>query len=266
MKKLIVWVVFSFAVAGCANPYQSFYEAAQIPPPPTAQRINFIGEPRVITSSGNLPDDIKMLFEDGYGLAGSSNFVGPAQNQVGAVAQAKKLGAAIVVIGSKYQSTATGAIPLVTTTPQTTYTNGNVTAYGSGGAAYGSYSGTSTTYAQQTTMIPYAVDRYDQVAVYFKPMERKGFGAVFGPISDEQRQQIGTNKGLVVKAIRKGSPAFGADLLPGDIVLSVNDNPIFDDESAGVALVAARGGFANLEIVRSGQRFKKSVSVPIGEW
>lgn len=33
--------------------------------------------------------------------------------------------------------------------PQTTYHNGNASAYGSGGYAYGNYSGTSTTYVQQ---------------------------------------------------------------------------------------------------------------------
>jgi hypothetical protein len=37
------------------------------------------------------------------------------------------------------------------TTPQTTYQSGNVSAYGSGGSAYGTYSGISTTYVQHQT-------------------------------------------------------------------------------------------------------------------
>jgi len=37
------------------------------------------------------------------------------------------------------------------TTPQTTYQSGTVSAYGSGGSAYGNYSGTSTTYVQHQT-------------------------------------------------------------------------------------------------------------------
>jgi hypothetical protein len=41
-----------------------------------------------------------------------------------------------------------------TTTPQTTYNNGVVNTYGNNGAAaYGNYSGTSTTYVQSTTPI-----------------------------------------------------------------------------------------------------------------
>jgi hypothetical protein len=37
------------------------------------------------------------------------------------------------------------------TTPQTTYQNGSVSAYGTGGSAYGTYNGTSTTYVQHQT-------------------------------------------------------------------------------------------------------------------
>jgi hypothetical protein len=40
-----------------------------------------------------------------------------------------------------------------TMVPQTTYQNGTVNAYGNGGSAYRNYSGTSTTYVQQTTPV-----------------------------------------------------------------------------------------------------------------
>ena len=40
-----------------------------------------------------------------------------------------------------------------TTVPQTTYNSGTANVYGTGGSAYGTYSGTSTTYVQQTTPI-----------------------------------------------------------------------------------------------------------------
>lgn len=40
-----------------------------------------------------------------------------------------------------------------TTVPQTTYTSGTANVYGSGGSAYGNYSGTSTTYVQRTTPV-----------------------------------------------------------------------------------------------------------------
>lgn len=40
-----------------------------------------------------------------------------------------------------------------TTVPQTTYNSGTANVYGTGGSAYGSYSGTSTTYVQKTTPV-----------------------------------------------------------------------------------------------------------------
>lgn len=40
-----------------------------------------------------------------------------------------------------------------TTVPQTTYNSGTANAYGTGGSAYGTYSGTSTTYVQKTTPV-----------------------------------------------------------------------------------------------------------------
>ncbi|RFC31101.1 MAG: hypothetical protein DID91_2727704414 [Candidatus Nitrotoga sp. MKT] len=40
-----------------------------------------------------------------------------------------------------------------TTVPQTTYNSGTANVYGTGGSAYGTYSGTSTTYIQQTTPV-----------------------------------------------------------------------------------------------------------------
>jgi hypothetical protein len=39
------------------------------------------------------------------------------------------------------------------TVPQTTYQSGTASAYGSGGYAYGNYSGTSTTYVQKQTPV-----------------------------------------------------------------------------------------------------------------
>jgi len=252
--------------AGCKNGYEKFYQPFNVPPPPAVQPVDFNGEPRIVASSGNLVDDTRRFYEDGYGPVGQSSFVGPVENQAGAIAQAKKLGAAFAVVWSKYQSTASGAVPFTTTTPQTTYTSGTMSAYGAGGTVNGNYSGTSTTYNSQTTMIPYSVDRYDQVAVYFKPLERRGFGASMGSLSPQQRQQIGTNKGVLVLAVRKGSPAFMADILPGDIVLSINEQAVFDVPSSVAATIAARGGTANVLLIRNGGQVTKAVPIPSGEW
>jgi membrane-associated protease RseP (regulator of RpoE activity) len=260
--RIVAALGFTLIVSGCANGYSKFYQSSSPPPPSATQFLPYEGEPRIVASGGDAAADSMRMFEDGYGLVGVSSFVGPPENQKGAIEQAKKVGAAVIIFRSKYQSTVSGSIPITTPTTQTSYTSGTVNAYG----GTGTYSGTTTTYGTQTTDIPYSVDRYDQAAYYFKPLERKGLGISVMPLPVEQRQKLGTNKGVVIRAIRKGSPAFAADILPGDIVLSVNERAVFDVPSALDALTAARGSTANLLMVRNGNQFSKSVAVPAGEW
>jgi hypothetical protein len=44
--------------------------------------------------------------------------------------QAKKVGAAIVIVMSKYQSTTTGSMPITTPTTSTAYNSGTASAFG----------------------------------------------------------------------------------------------------------------------------------------
>jgi len=91
-------------------------------------------------------------------------------------------------------------------------------AYGYGG--YASYSGTAytTTYGSKTTYIPYTVHRSDYLATYWIKMKPPIFGTHIKDLTPEIRQQIGSNKGMLVYAVIKGSPAFEADILKGDVL------------------------------------------------
>lgn len=255
--------VVVLALAGCVNGYEQFYQPNVLPPPPSAQVLNFNGEPRIFSLSGDDELDMTRLFADGYGPIGFAAFLGPVGEQADVIAQAKRVGAAIVLISTKYQSTATGAVPYTTTTPQTVYTSG---IGNTGGAASGLYSRKFTTYTTQTTMVPYSVDRYDNVAVFFKPIERKGFGALLRAPTPQQQRNAGTNKGVTVRAVRQGSPAFQADVLAGDLLLTVNGRPIDDEASAATELIAARSGTATLVILRDGRQITKAISIPSGAW
>jgi len=44
------------------------------------------------------------------------------------------------------------------------------------------------------------------------------FGTHIKDLTPEIRQQIGSNKGMLVYAVIKGSPAFEADILKGDVL------------------------------------------------
>ncbi len=173
-------------LGGCTNGYEQFYK----PTPGLANSLihvqPFSGEPRLASNSGDVKRDIRAMYEQGYVLVGVSDFVGAAANQSGAIAQAKKVGAAVVLISSKYQNTVSGALPLTLPTATTSYSSGTVNAFGSGGSATGNYSGMTTTYGTQTTYIPYSIDKYEQAAFYFAPLERAGFGVMLNPLTDDE--------------------------------------------------------------------------------
>lgn len=202
------------------------------------------------------------MFEQGYVLVGWVSFDGPEASHDEALEQAHKVGAEIVLVRSAYRNTVTGSIPITTPTASTSYTGGTVSAYGAGGYASGAYSGTTTTYGTQTTEIPYSVDRYDQQALFFAPMVRKGIGIQGAPATDEQKQSAGTNHIFVVAAVRNGSPAFRADILPGDIVLTVAGQPVYDSESFHAALLNSEAAPIDVVLLRAGVRTTKRIQVP----
>jgi hypothetical protein len=243
----------------CTNGFSEFYRPAE--------SLNGVGllplsrEPQVRQAGQDVQADIRHLFEDGYWLVGESNFSGPPEDLKGAVAQAKKIQAAIVLVKSRYQSTRSWVMPLSTPSTSTSYSSGSVNAFGSGGSAFGTYSGSTTTYGTQTTYVPYSVDRYDQLALYFAELPRSGLGVMFEDLNEAQRRQIQSNRGLAVIAVRRGSPAYQADLLSGDLIVEVNGIQV-DRSNYRSAFERYGGAAAEFVLVRGDRRITKQISVP----
>jgi membrane-associated protease RseP (regulator of RpoE activity) len=262
--RMFIAVLCCLFLSSCASGYEKFYQP--LPANNPAGIAPFSGEPQLLRGDPNPTQTVAHMFEQGYWPIGVSDFVGPAANVNDALGQAKSVGAAVVAITSKYQSTATGAFPLTLPNNTTSYTTGSANVVGTGGFATGSYNGLTTTYGTQTTMIPYSVDRYEQVAIYFAPLKRQGAGFMYLPLTDTQRQQLRTNQAVSVVAIRTGSPAFLADFLPGDAILSINGQRVYDIETGRRALLAAVGRSSNIVLIRNGQQITKTLMIPLGEW
>ena len=253
------------ALGACANPYEKFYQ--DLSQPNAAMFAPYKGEPTISYASGNVRDDVNRMFEQGYGIVGVSAFVAPSQGNASVIAQAEKVGASNVLVTSKYQSTVQGSMPITTPTTSTTYNSGMVNAYGSGGGyATGTYSGMSTTYGSQTTYMPYTVDRYEQAAYFFKPLIRRGLGVRMEPLTDQDKQRAQTNKGVHIAAVRQGSPAFLADILPGDVMLAIGGKPTYDSNSLSVAIQEAKGHEAPVSLNRQGMNITKKILIPTGTW
>lgn len=250
------------SLAGCANNWTKYYHGlddARTLPNYDARESGI----RVFsTSSAGIQNDIREMIRHGYAQIGYSNFNagsdGGKESQLRV--QAQKIGAQVVITGSSYTGTVTGSIPWTTPTTSTSYTTGQATAYGRGGpvTAYGS--ATTTTYGSQTTMIPYSVNRSDFGAAYFFK-SKYHTGVYTKELSDETRRAMGSNKGVLVDIVVDGSPAFMADIIPGDVIISINDAPVFSPKNYSETVTRFIGTPVSVRMLRGTQELTKTMDV-----
>jgi hypothetical protein len=265
MRSLFVAVLAVSFLAGCANGFKQFYTpfpgatpeliaAERVSPPPAT--------PFVERSQPAPADQVLAAYaRRGYSPVGSSMFNGGGQvSEEQAVAQGRDVGADLVLIfNPRYTGTVTSTVPITTPTSSTTYSSGTATAYGPGGpvTAYGT--GTATTYGTTTTYVPISVNRSDYGAVYFVK-RKQHFGAFWRNLNDSERQQMQTNKGVVITLVVDGAPAYAADILVGDIITQVNGEPVTSQEALNQYLRARRGQAVLVDLVRNGNKLQKTVN------
>jgi len=266
---LAIALVGSLILGGCASGYSEFYKPAQgVTPeqiaqyragPPSAPEVQRGVNPGTEQGSKALLD---AYARRGYALIGTAFFnSGRQEGESGAIAQAQKVGADLVLLFSpKYTGSINSAIPITTPTTTTSYTNSTATAYGPGGVVNAYGSGTTTTYGSTTTMVPFTVHRQDFGALFF--IKRKwAFGALWRELSDAERQSLGTNKGVVASVIVDDSPAYAADILPGDIIVSIDDEPVRNGQSASQLLQSKAGRLVRVGVVRNSRPLVKEVQL-----
>jgi membrane-associated protease RseP (regulator of RpoE activity) len=190
-------------------------------------------------SSGDAHKDVAAMETAGFELIGYSAFNGKEAGEKGVLKEAKRVGATDVIYLEHYTDTqSAGAI-------------GNTSF-----SRWGAFS----------FVTPMSVRRYDQMAMYFRKAPHEGMGVYPRVLKDEEKEQIGSNKGLFITAVVNGSPAFAADILPGDILLQINGHAVWDAESSKAAIDLAKGKTSDVQLYRSGQLITKQVTIPAGNW
>jgi len=249
-----------FLLASCANPYAQFYQGM----PDARQRRDYDpteGELRIYSTT-NFDQDRLALMRRGYIPVGQASF-NAAANRVSEGQlreQAIKVGAHVVLVASSYSHTETGAVPLVLPQTSTSYSTGTATAYGSGGVVNAYGSGTTTTYGTQTMMMPYSVQRSDFAALFFAKVQAR-VGIVPQPLDDATRKRLETNAGIKVLVVMEGSPAFRADILPGDILLSLGEDRVQSMENYYQLLDKYEGRTVALQLDREGKSIQKQIEI-----
>lgn len=269
MKKLLLVLLGIFLVGGCGGgrPYSQYYHDL-IQGGDTSSLIFATEEPKILI--GTNPDvDLISGLEEGYVPIGYSSFTGPQFNQNQAIDQAKQLKASLVVVYSKYLDTQSGVKPVVLPDVKTSTSSAQSTAYGSafgsGGYASGSATafgtGTTTTYGTKTIYKPYVIDRFEQGAVYWVKRKEGLLGVVPRDLPPELRQKIGSNKGVLVVAVLKRSPAFSADILRGDVIKKINNIEIIDLKHGQQITASNANKKVSITLLRDGKEIVKEVKL-----
>jgi hypothetical protein len=247
-----------------ADNWEKNYQAA---PPSRIPLEEEVGEPRIEPPKGNIVSDQLRMWELGYTLIGYSSFSDWMQKTKNAIKLGRKLKANVILLDIHVADTRTSTINLSQPTQTLSTTSGTVKIDGTGGPATGTYSGSTTTYGSETNSFQLSVDIYDKSAVYYRKMRQLGTGLFCRMPTPEERAAAGTNRVLTVVAIRNGSPAYIADILPGDMVVAVNDQPVDPETWASwdKDTIAGNVESAKLTVMRKGERRDIVLMIP-PEW
>ncbi len=258
--RLVTTFVTCLLLSACASGFQQFYKPYV--DAKTLTDVQLLGEsdrPKIF-SSNDMQRDVKIAVSKGYRPIGASSFNGQIESEQAVINQAKSVGAVLVLVNSKFTESRTITTPLFLPNNQTTYNSGSV--YGTYGSA--NYSGTSTTYG--TTVVPITTQqqRYDQTAVFFvKSTKKPKFGLMVIDLPPELRTRYERNSGALIDNVAEESPAFAANLLPGDLLIEFNGTPVINAQHAHELMQAAspRDGKCVLKIIRNGT--EKSIELQL---
>lgn len=239
-----------------ANDWEKFYKPF---PGAIEKTIASDAEPNSVSSVGDVERDFEAMWRRGYTAIGYTSFETNNNKTKDAFKLAKKLKAPFFMVSTKFLYSETTSIPLTTPNNTTTVSSGSVSASGTGGSAFGTYNGTSTTYGTQTTYMPIQVSRFDKTAVFFREVPKVGTGIFPRDLTNEEVAKFETRRAFAVRYVRDSSPAYQADIFPGDIILKVNGEPA-DEANWRAAMLGPQP--MTVQLHRNGNLRELKVLVP----
>jgi S1-C subfamily serine protease len=167
---------------------------------------------------------------------------------------------------SQYMDTRSGVVPYTVANPNVVSTvNTSGTVYGNNGNS-ASYSGTGTVTTPggySTYAIPYSVDRNTFYASYWAKRDpnKIRLGVNYIPLSDELRHKLERNTGVQAVIVVRGTPAFKANILEGDVLLKLNGKDIVDVPSLSADIIKMAGQQVTFDLLRGDQ--PRSIAVTL---
>ena len=269
-------IAISLVMSGCANPYVKYYTDL------TNGDNSYMRSPNIVKSTpprivyaADADKGIRDLKENGFHAIGYSSFWAGDIDASKALKQAEELQASVVLYTKTYKSTESGYRPLTLPTTNTSstsysgdvnsnsttkssYTGNTYNTYGSG-----NYSGTATTTTTgtQTTYIPYTNVYYDYKVSYWIQQKEFRFGVEGKDLTDAQRSELGSNKGVNVDLVVKNTPAYDADILSNDIITKFNNDSVSNMQTMYKLLDKYEGNLIKVTLIRNNVEIIKEVKI-----
>jgi hypothetical protein len=265
LPPLLSVLVLGMLSSGCVNDFQQSYKRSNVSS--DVALLPYSGSTQLI-GSGNLRVDEWRLQQEGYVLIGVASFHAGGEVSADEVKeQARAVGADVVLWSNKYGETRQEDLPFTQNRPavlgeRNAYgtVNPAANAYGSSGNSNGP--GAANLNAAPTPAkpdyfgsdtAPVTIQTYEYTAEFFRKAESLVFGAFGSKMPEELRQRYRRNGGVVVSAVAAGSPAFKSNILPGDVIIKINDLDVNTVEEYNRAINAERGNAPVITFIRDGE-------------
>lgn len=242
--RLLFVLLLCGSISGCAhqNLYQRFYTPNDLSSlsdkykPVIKRSDDPTNNPRLEVVS-DFVGQVEVAQSEGYVFIGHSAFYGPSIDESLAVSFGKTIGAELILLSKVSKDRITEEVPTILPIFTTTSTK------------YGAINSTALVSSTQTV----GVDRLNYLTAFMWKLKRPSvFGTIIRDLTPEERRIYGSNKGVKVSVVLKGSPAYKADFLKDDILLKIAEKSIdsrgefnsVTNEYAGqeVAFVVDRSG------------------------
>lgn len=265
----VALIILGLFLYGCvSNPFSKFYHDGIVNDSSNMLAIRLMPYSGTthIYMSNDQNNDANDLIQKGYAMIGASNFEGSIKvTQEQLLTHGKKVGADIILYTTIYQGSHQSAVPLVQYNPgqtSSTYTYGtvNASAYGPSGNAYGtaSYTENSTTTTPgtyNTNFVPVTMHRYQYGASFWRKIKPPALGVQANVIPLEMRKKLNRNTGAYVERVINDSPAFRANILPGDVIIKINNIDIMSYTHLVQITPTLSGMSCDIKILRNGKEF-----------
>ncbi len=250
MKILTLFMLLS--TISCVSGYQQYYQPnAQFHNDPGILYLKS-GEAASITRSIDLDADLLSFYTKNYVPIGISSFNGVIEDEDSLKRQAIRVGATHVIYSVQYNRRETANVTVPITAPSSSNHSGII----SHGGRIGSYSGTTQNFTTQQVPIAIDIDHYTQTAIFLaRHAKLCAIGIITRKLSNEEKLSLTRNNGVVIGAVVENTPAFQANILPGDVIIAVDDIEIGDSNHLGSVLdrkLALNPKTMDFKILRNG--------------